>query len=249
MKYKSAVILAAGRCPEDLCRYTGVRLTADLRFGDSSVIDRVVRAFRGAEFDRIIVVGTAVEGCIFVQDQGSFINNLRSGIDAAKSSGTIFVSTCDLPFVSAEEIRDFVAQQRGSSLYCSVIPTEACREAFPGLARTALTVREGEFTFGNIVAGEDWVWRNALPVVERAFNARKNKLALAWLMGIPTAARYLRAKKRPEALSIEQLENRARRMIRTDVRAVIGNWPGIGTDIDTLEHYIAAEAHFQSSSA
>jgi hypothetical protein len=244
MKYKAAVILAAGRCPADLYAQTHVLHTADLRFGDRATVDRVVDAFRGAGFDHIFVVGTLVEGCHHIADQGSFIANLRAGLIAAEKFGTIFVSTCDIPFLTTEEVRGFMEAQRGSTLYCSVIPMQACREAFPELARTTITLADGEFTLGNVFAAEYWVWRNALPVVERAFAARKSKVRLAFLMGLPTAYRYARARKRPEKLSIDQLERRARKVIKTDVRAVIGNWPGIGTDVDSLAHYEAAQRYF-----
>lgn len=244
MRRNAVIILAAGSCPEDLQHHTGIRLTADLRLGDRSFVDRVVDAFKEAEFEHIAVVGTRVSGCEYVPDQGSYFLNLKAGLEAAPDNYTKVVSPCDLPFLRSQEITEFMSKVYGSQLDCAVVPVQSCHEAFPGLARTALTVKEGEFTFGNIVAGDDWVWKNyALPIVDRAYRARKSIARLALLMGAITSARYLLAKRNPNALSIQQLEWRAYRKIKVPVRAVIGDWPGMGTDIDTLDHYKKARQY------
>lgn len=245
-KYKSAVILAGGECPPELRQQTGVRHTANLEIGGKRMVDHVANTFRAAGFEHIFIVGCRVEGYHHLPDAGSFVANLRQGITEANQHGTIFFSTCDLPFLSAEELTSFSSKLIGSSLGVSVVPMECCRQTFPTLARTALTTAEGEFTLGNIVAGEGWVWQNALPVVERAFRWRKSKLGLAWLLGPRVAISYARAKKKPKALRIESLEERASKMIgikHGGVRAVIGDWPGIGTDVDSLDHYLAAQEY------
>lgn len=243
LKFRSAVILAGGECPPELRQQTGVHHTANLEIGGKRMVEHVTHTFAAAGFGHIYVVGNKVEGFHHLPDAGSFVGNLRQGIAEADRHGTIYVSTCDLPFLGVEEIDSFSEQIVGSSLCCSVVPMECCRRAFPDVARTALTTAEGEFTLGNIVAGEGWVWRHALPIVERAFRLRKNKLGLAWMMGPRVAINYARAKNRPDKLKIAQLERRASKMIRVmgGVRAVIGDWPGIGTDVDTLEHYLKAQ--------
>jgi len=238
MKNKSVVILAGGLCPSDLQEHAGVKYVADLPFGETSMVQRIVAAFREAGFENVIVVGTNVKGCTYVEAGDSFVDSLRGGLAAAKTTDMIFVATCDMPFLQAAEISAFAqSRQLGSTLCCAVVPVEVCSQHYPELVRTGLTVLEGKFTLGNIFAGEMWVWRHALKVAQKAYQARKNKLKLALMLGLPTTVRYLRAKKNPAALSIEQLEQRGRKIVGCNVRAVIGDWPGIGTDVDNQTHY------------
>ncbi|QQG49949.1 MAG: nucleotidyltransferase family protein [Candidatus Berkelbacteria bacterium] len=244
MKNAHAIILAGGKRLPDLESYCGVSHVANIPVNGVRMVERVASAFRDAGVQKITVVGAKVADCQEAAAGLSLLGSLKNGLDLADYSDRVILSTCDMPFLEAKEVSEFLSRQNGSTLYCAVVPVAACRDKYPELSRTSLTTAEGEFTLGNIFSGEKWVWDTVLPFVERAYKARKNKLRLAWMLGPFIAVRYLRARTKPEVLRISDLEHRARKLAKCPVSAVIGDWPGIGTDIDSTAHFQAAEPYF-----
>ncbi len=243
MKYAQAIILAGGKSQEDIYQHFGVSCVADLPVNGRRMVEVVAQAFQDAGVSRIITVGASVDNCKSASAGEAFVDSLRNGIQQTDNKGLIFVAACDMPFITSQEVAEFAGRYNRSGLYCAVVPVKSCRDRYPALARTALTVSEGEFTLGNVFMADRWAWQSALGVAEQAYNVRKSKLKLALLLGLPTTWRYLRAKKRPSCLTIAQLEQRAFELTKCPVTAAIGDWPGIGTDVDSLGHFRAAQQY------
>ena len=98
----SAIILAGGRSSR-----MG-RSKASLKFGSSTLLDRVVTEMKRVFDDVVIVVSPTelieIAGVLTVHDEAEYagpIGALERGMLAAKSE-TIFACSCDVPFVSAD---------------------------------------------------------------------------------------------------------------------------------------------------
>lgn len=232
------VILAGGKCPEELKNATGCEMRADLTIAGERIIDRVVRAFtKAATGGRIIVVGSKADGTESVPAGHDFIESLQNGIERTKGTHAI-VSACDIPFVKAVNVQEFLKQcLPGYAFSYPIIPVALCKEKFPMLRRTTIKTREGVFTGGNWVHAELQLLRESMPVIQHAYENRKSPFKLAKCLGPGLLFRVLIGQILPSTLSLKWLEDRVGRFLNHPVRAVLSNDPEIATDIDSLEQY------------
>lgn len=234
------VILAGGKCSPELAEATGVAERAAIRVKGRTCLDIVLEALR--PFGDIIVVGgPTAEGVVQTPAGASFIESVRLGLDQARSD-RILISTVDVPLLTKASVQDFIRDCDPNALNYPIIRAEDCERAFPGMKRTTLRLREGEFTGGNLTLVPTEVMRNALPVLERSYEARKSPLKLASIVGYGTLGRLIWGRFNPRSLSIPVLENAVAQFLKVPVHAVISAHPEIGADVDNLEQLRALEA-------
>ena len=236
-----AVLLAGGRCPPDLAAAAGVQSRALLPFRGRPMAEWVLEALRAApSIGRIVAVGDLPESleCTVVPGGRTILESIRNGTRALGGDGFLLVSA-DIPFVTPEAVEDVCRKSVASGAwFCyAIIPMTACEAAFPGVRRTALRIREGRFTGGNIT----YVLRRFLEEnwsrVEEAHAARKSPLRLAAMLGPSMILRLLIGRLAPGTLSLEYLEQKATEMLGAPVRAIITQHASVGTDIDSLEQW------------
>ncbi|MDO8683370.1 MAG: NTP transferase domain-containing protein [Armatimonadota bacterium] len=180
-----------------------------------------------------------------------FLGNMVAGVSRAAENGarSVLIATCDIPLVTSEGIDDFVgrALETGADFCYPVIPMERCVECYPEMRRTYLKLKEGVFSGGNMVlVSVDFVLRNR-DVILMAYQARKQPLRLAGLIGWGVLARVLAAQfVCRAAVDITALESAVSRMLGGKVRAVITQYAEIGEDVDKPEDLAAVERVFGS---
>jgi GTP:adenosylcobinamide-phosphate guanylyltransferase len=236
----TAVVLAGGDAKTEIVEATGIRSRALIPVRGVPMLDSVCAALRAAVTVRdIVVVGDvpAPAGCAQVPDHGGFVENLFAGLDWAGDAGPILVSTCDIPFVTAEALDDLVI--RGAALQVGIVypivPVERCYNRFPGVKRTSLRLREGRFTGGNAMLVDTAFVREHRERIAGAYAARKSPARLAMMIGPGTVARLIGALTIfPNALQLAGLENTIGNMLGGHVRALITDYAEIATDIDRL---------------
>lgn len=186
----------------------------------------------------LIVVGEAPEGPhLQVAPGRSFMESLRNGLDAV-STGTFLLVTADLPCLTTAALEDFVERSDvHAALNYPVIPIGLCEKAFPGMKRTTLKLKDGTYTGGNVALMSTELMQRAMPVLERAYAARKSPGKLAAIVGIGTLARVVLAKVFPKTLSLQSLERTVGRFLGVPVRAIETPFAEIGADIDNLSQY------------
>jgi hypothetical protein len=202
------------------------------------MIDRVVRAVE--PFGPLIVVGGPhVDGARYVKGGEKFIESLTKGLGAADSDAVLVV-TADVPFLTSDAVRDFVGRCDPTADFCyPIVRAEACRREFPGLPRTTLKIREGEFTGGNLALVRKTFMARSMPRVEAAYAARKSPLRLASMLGWRLLARILWSKLVPAAVTLASLERAVGEWLGAKVQAVPVDFAGIGSDVDSIQHYLA----------
>lgn len=248
------VVLAGGKAKPELQAVIGQsnRALAVVRGKPMlhHVIDAVREAQTGADAS-ITVVGDLPDSPDYrrLPDGGDFVTNLFAGLSVYRTAPFVLISTADLPFLTAPTVSSFVrqavplAEASGAALIWPVVAVSSCYARFPGIRRTALRLREGEFTGGNLALVQPELLLTQRDRIAAAYAARKSPLRLAGMLGLDTVWRVLASQKlSPNLLSIAMLEERVSRLLGGSARALLCDLPELATDLDRPSDFAAVEA-------
>ena len=247
----NAVVLAGGRNDAAMQEATGVTNRALTPLGGRTMLDYVVTALQRSEtVGNVYVVGEVPDrdGYQVIAGGATLLDNLMAGLRAAEARGAqerILVSTSDIPFLSPESVDDFVRRgvADGADLCCSFVPIALCRERFPEMKRTALKLREGRFTLGNLMLVNPKALLAHQATIQAAYATRKSPLKMARLLGWGLLGRLVLAQTvSPSLLTVGALEESVGRLLGSDSRAagLQSAYPEIGTDVDKPEDVVLA---------
>jgi 2-phospho-L-lactate guanylyltransferase (CobY/MobA/RfbA family) len=238
----SAVVLAGGHSKPDLLAATGVPNRALLQIEGETMLLRVVRALQASGTVRDIhVVGdvTPPAECYSHPDTGDFVENVLQAARVLPGEQYILYTTADIPFLTPQAVTDFVSRslQSGADMCYPIIPIERCQQQFPNMRRTALSLREGRFTGGNLLMVRARIVHRQAELLRRAFASRKSVWGMATLLGWQMIVRLAGAKLiSPHWLSIAHIKHRVQQLMGATVQEIITDYAEIGVDIDNLEH-------------
>ena len=246
----TALILAGGDAPKEIQSALGVTDRSEIPFRGKPMIHWVALALRASEsISDIIIAGRPAgeSADIILPDGGSFVANLFGGLEAASDADFVMVATADAPFLTAESLDTFVQSGllTGADVVFPVVPVSKCYERFPGIKRTAVKIRDGHFTGGNVILMRPSALLPLRARVEEAYSARKSPLKLVSMLGVGITLKAIIALTvAPKLLGIADLEAAVARLLKCSAKAVICNYPEIATDIDRLSD-IEALAKFE----
>ncbi|MBW3636296.1 MAG: NTP transferase domain-containing protein [Armatimonadetes bacterium] len=154
--------------------------------------------------------------------------NLFSGARAAQSE-RILIVTADAPLVSGRTWMQFLDGAAVNLLDAAypIVPKKAVEAQFPGGKRTYGHLKEGSFTGGNAFLLPRDRLESLEEVIDRAFAARKNPLALARMLGAGFIFRAATKK-----LTIHEVETKISRLLGCRSGAVIVPDAAIAFDVD-----------------
>ena len=237
----NVVVLAGGKNGPEMQAATGVEKRALTPLGQTTMLDCVVAAHTAAaSVGRVFVVGPVPlsENYTTVTGGETLLDNLMAGLAAAQDGdGPVLVSTSDIPFLTPAAVEDFVrqAQASGADLCFSYVPVALCYAKYPQMKRTAIKLREGKLTLGNLFLVNPRFLIAHQETIMQAYAARKSPFQVGRLLGWGLLARFLGAQTlSPALLSVAQLEAGVGRLIGGGCRAagIRSAFPEIGTDID-----------------
>lgn len=238
----TGVVLAGGAPQGDLAEAAGVAHRALVPIEGETMLARVVRALQESEWVEPLYVVSSVEppaGCIPLPDQGDFVENVLQAATAAPEHRYLLYATVDIPLLTAAAVRDFVSRglESGADLCYPIIPLELCRQRFPHMPRTALSLREGTFTGGNLLLVRAGVVRRQAALLRRAFRARKSVWGMAQILGAGIILRVVLARLvSPRLLSVEHIKARVQQLMGATAQEIITPYAEIGVDVDRVEH-------------
>ncbi len=187
-----AVVLAGGDMPLSLQGVTDATERALIEIEGQTMLDRVLNSLRAVpSITRIICVATpgALAGLgsdiTGIPAGDKMTANLMAGAREAKSDRMLIV-TADVPLVTGRTWMQFMDGAAVNLLDAAypIVKKEAVEAQFPGGTRTYGHLKDGIFTGGNAFL----LPRNRLEALEglidKAFSARKNPLALARMLGV-----------------------------------------------------------------
>ena len=234
----NAVITAGGLVDGDFASRIGTDVKALAPLGQTTLLDLAIDAARGAGAQRIAVVGgeavrerfdSKVDHIIDAAAEGS--ENVMRALAAWPSSPLLYL-TSDLPFVSADGVRAFLDR---SAQYCVTMPlaeAHAYERRFPDAPGHVVELGGERVANGNVFYLAPQAIEPVRRWATRFFDARKSKLRMAILLGIPLLLRFA-----ARSLTIEAIERKAGRTLGVPVRAIRDADPGICYDVDTLAEY------------
>lgn len=233
----SAIILAGGQ-RDALSAHAGVSSKALLEFQGLPLASYTLQALQAAP---------QIKACYYVGDSHgleaylnsnrvvaageSFVASLENGLEAAlaDTSERLLISSADMPFVCAAAVDDFLRHAPDASFVYVAVRRDVIEAQFPGNCRTYARFREGTFTGGNMVLIKRSILPTLMPFAARAYNARKNPLALARMFGWGMLLRFMLGR-----LPVEQAEARASQLLQAPVRAFFSDYASLAVDIDTV---------------
>jgi GTP:adenosylcobinamide-phosphate guanylyltransferase len=243
------VVLAGGKAQPEMVAATGQTNRALVVVGEKRLLDHVLDALEDSHcIATVCVVGDLPPSERYRQipDAGDFVSNLFAGVEGSPNSPYLLIATADLPFLTGAKVREFVqaavqkAEETGATLLYPIVPVSQCYARFPNVKRTAIKLREGEFTGGNLMLVRPAVLTSIKPRIAEGFAARKQPLRLATMLGFGMVARLLLSQLvSPRLLSLSLLERRVSRLLGTEARVLLCNAPEIATDLDRLSDFAA----------
>ena len=157
------VILAGGIAKPDLQAMTGQSNRSQVIVAGKTLLRHVVDAARtagtdGSPLGPLVVVGNVPASTDYdgVPDTNDFVANVFAGLDRFPNAPYVLLATSDLPFLTGMVVGDFArgaeayGRANNADLLWPIVPVKLCYDRFPGVRRTALRLREGEFTGGNL---------------------------------------------------------------------------------------------------
>lgn len=240
------VVLAGGKNNAEMKAVSGVENRALTLIGDRTMLKYVTTALHDApSAGNIYVVGDvpADDHYYTVPGGETLLENLMAGLQAAQGESLqdrVLVSTSDIPFLTPESVEDFIqsSAQSGGDLCCSYVPVSLCYRRFPEMKRTAVKLREGQFTLGNLMLVNPKFLLEHQEMISKAYAARKSPVQIAQMLGVGLLVRLILAQViSPSLLPRKTLENSVSRLIGHGGRAVgiESAFPEIGTDVDRPE--------------
>ena len=235
----TAVVLGGGG-GDALSQAAGVAAKALVPFKGQPLALYVLGAlYQSASVERIVYVGEATPEIAAQTAQvlpagETFVQSFSVGVEAALAlapRNPVLVTTADLPWLRAEALDDFLAAATGAALAYPIVRKETALVQFPKQQRTFVRLKDGRFTGGNMIFLLPEMVPVLLPFTERAYQGRKNPLALARLFGLDFIVKLAAGQ-----LSLRAIEGRATRVLGLPVRALETPHASIGADVDKLEH-------------
>lgn len=238
-----ALILAGGESSPELLEATSFQERALIEIGARAMILRVLDALRATRgIERIAVVGShrvldLCDDILRVPCGDKMTQNFARGVSALQTkdeNAQVLVCTCDIPLVSSQTFDDFLASARDKKLELSypIVRRSVSEQTFPNGKRTYVRLRDGEFTGGNAVIVPLRIAHNINNLLETAYNARKNPLGLAQMLGPKLMWKFV-----SKSLSVEDVEKRAIRVLDCHVGAVEMSDATIAFDVDKVSDW------------
>ncbi len=243
----TAVVLAGGPADALSAKTPGAPNKAFVSVGGVALVERTLRALRGAaSISRIIVVAPQrVHGhpALALADEcrpdGARIReSLASGLEGLPLHDEVLVSTSDFPVLTAASIDDYVmrAHESDADVTYGCVEKRVHVSAYPQVPHTWAHLSEGSFCGTGFVTIRPRVWPSLERFIERLGRARKNPFSLARIFGFRTSVRYVTRR-----LTIAHAEGRASYVIGARVRAVVSPYPEIAVNVDRVSDIALAE--------
>lgn len=232
----NAVILAGENNDSRLKDYSPNK--ALLEINGKYMIEYVLEVLEEIEeIEKIVVVGPEdllnhlIKGKLekIVPCTDSLVQNAVNGMNYFSEDKMILILSCDIPMITPEAIRDFLAQTAkvSADFYYPIIDKEANDKKYPGVKRTYVKLKDGTFTGGNIILVNPATIKKVVHKTEEFLENRKKPLKLAAALGWNFVIKLILGK-----LTVAELEKRVSELLGIKPIAIFSDFPEIGTDVD-----------------
>lgn len=239
------IIPAGGHLDSHFAGVVGTNSKPLIHFKGVTILRRTVEAFKATGLaNRIVVVGTeevnahrdAELADFSTPEQGTSPKNIVAGLRMLETDGSapdrVLICTADLPFVTPDSIKNFVAQTSTKDFYAPLIAEDAYMESFPGCPATFVRLRDGSYTAGCLYNADTQTLKRCLEYIEQVFHQRKSKLGMANILGVGFTMKYLL-----KLVTVADVEKRVSELLHCSATAIPESSPDLAFDIDYIEDY------------
>jgi hypothetical protein len=144
------------------------------------------------------------------------------------------ILTSDVPLITGKMIDDFIkeCQKYDAFLYYHFIKKELILKKFPQTVRSYASLKEGTFCGGNMVILESSLFNKNEELLNEVFQNRKDLKKYIALLGVKFIIKYLF-----RCLTVQEIEDRAAKIVGYPVKGVMVNYPEMMIDLDKLSDY------------
>jgi len=247
MKYMVNCIILAGK--EESQLKTENKALIELQ--GKPMISYVIDALKASRYvGDIVVVGdrgqlSSISNEVNIIDHnGHILDNIRVGVDYFKENAMILIATCDIPLLTGEAVDDFIKKslETKADICYPIINKTTCDVAYPESKRTYASLREGQFTGGNLFMLNPKIFDKCMHIAEQMINYRKCPTKMSRVLGLSFLIKFLAGK-----LAIKDIENRASELLNIRAKAIISDYAEIGNDVDKPEHVEIIQKYIQKN--
>jgi CTP:molybdopterin cytidylyltransferase MocA len=243
-----ALVLAGDRTARDpVAVHAGVPCKAAAPVGGVALLARVLTALRRSpDIGRIVVVGPedgalascpglasalAQSGAVRLAPQDSPSRSAAAGLAVVDPDAPVLLTTADHALLTPAIVSAFIAASRASGAHLTVglVPWPRVQAAFPGVRRTVLRFRDGEFCTCNLFGMRVPAGRSVIDFWAQVERQRKHPARLvAGVLGPTGFIGYLFG-----VLTLRGALRRASRRFGARIEAVFLDDPEASVDVDT----------------
>jgi len=239
------VIILAGYAtePDALSLETGEPCKALLPLKGRPMVSYVLSALRASgRMRRLVLVGLSSEQLgetftdipvVHLPNRHDTVDNMLAGIEALGDADWVLFCSADIPLLTPEAIRDFLARCEATSadLYYPIVSREDMERRFPGSGRSFRQLVDGWFAGGDIYLVRPQLVQAHAAFARTLTARRKSAWGLARALGLEIILRFL-----IHRLRIADLERRANKILQCTCKAIISPYPELAMDVDKPKH-------------
>ncbi|MFZ5646214.1 MAG: NTP transferase domain-containing protein [Bacillota bacterium] len=232
-----ALVLAGSRNDGPLKQCSSVPYEAMITIGRKAMVEYVIDALKSCKrIGRIVVVGPpGVPGFCdrddiqVVKAEGSLMENVARGVKYLPGAERVLLATCDIPLITSQAIEDFLDKcgNRTAEVYYPVVPREVVEKNFLNVRRTYVTLKEGDFTGGNLFLIDPGAVNRCMEMGQQLVDARKSPIRLSRLMGVPFLLKFML-----RMVTLKEAEEKASALLGVEGAVVVTTYPEVGVDVD-----------------
>lgn len=240
-----ALVMAGGSTPEPLQSVTQEKERAFIPLLGKSMVAHVIDNIDKNMFLSSVTIvgnperlGKEFEGrnYSYLQDSGSLLDNVMNGLRSLENHRHVLILTADIPLITADIIASTLleCQKYDAECYYPIVIKSIIEKKFPGGKRTYISLKEGQFTGGNVFMVSPKAMLRNEQIFKKAISYRKNPVKLAGIFGFSFIIRLLFG-----ILDIQILEKKASQILGVNVKAVISPNPELAMDVDKEKDYLS----------
>lgn len=236
-----AVITAGGVVDDAYAALAGARIKALALVRGRTMLDRAIDAAVACGVRDVAVVGApeiaaACDGrARIVAGGASGAENVLRALRAWDDGEPLLYLTSDMPYITGDALRDFVARVPGGTLAMPLTEFAAFERRFPNAPPFGITLRGERVVNGGAFLIPAGARERITHLATTMFDARKAPWRMAGIVGPLFLVQF--ALRR---LSVDALEEHARRVLDVPAIAVRGAAPELAYDADTAPEFAYA---------
>lgn len=209
------------------------------------MLARAIAALREAGATEIAVVGGSAvrDACAHsveavIDEHASGRENLLRALRAWPHDRPLLYATSDLPYITGQSVRDFLAAVPADTLAVPLTEFDAYAARFPSAPAAGITLAGERVVNGGVFFVPAGAAATIATVATRLFDARKQPWRMAKLVSPGAMLAFLLKR-----LRIADVEREATRALGVPARAIRNSAPELAFDADSVAEYRYACAH------